>query len=133
MENWQDKFENFEILTKWEKQKPIKPRKKSNEYRIVKINFKLYLEIKPQKPGIIFLTDLKHFNLIQNYCCFAHKNKHHKTYYIETKLKKRNIKFHRLLYPEWKMIDHINWSGLDNRECNLRKTTPRENQLNHKK
>ncbi|RIB06844.1 hypothetical protein C2G38_2216105 [Gigaspora rosea] len=29
------------------------------------------------------------------------------------------------------MIDHINRSGLDNREYNLNKTTPRENALNH--
>ncbi|RIB04611.1 hypothetical protein C2G38_2221932 [Gigaspora rosea] len=37
-----------------------------------------------------------------------------------------------MIHPEWKMIDHINRSGLDKHECNLNKTTPRENALNCK-
>ncbi|RIA99940.1 hypothetical protein C2G38_2236433 [Gigaspora rosea] len=111
--NWQDKFENFEPSITWDKQKH--PNKKLNKYRLIKINNNLYYEIQTQKPEITFLYN---------------------TYYIKTNIKKNNqwttIHLHRMIHPKWKMIDHINRSGLDNHECNLNKTTPRENALNRK-
>ena len=67
--------------------------------------------------------------------CFV-KRKNINTFYIETNIKEKNkynlFKFHRMIYPGYKMIDHINRIGTDNRKCNLRKTTPRENMLNCK-
>src|SRR5260364_117375 len=105
---WQNKFENFEILTNWIKLPIIKPRKKSNEYQIVKINFKQYLEVKTQKPDITFLTDLKYFNLIQNYTW--HVEKKGNTYYIANN---KNTYFHKSIYPNSSIIYHINRNGLD--------------------
>ncbi|CAG8798505.1 1002_t:CDS:1, partial [Racocetra fulgida] len=45
---------------------------------------------------------------------------------------KKSLKLHRFIKSEWKMIDHINRNGLDNRECNLRETNPKLNRLNCK-
>ncbi|CAG8760358.1 10039_t:CDS:1, partial [Dentiscutata heterogama] len=127
MSNWEKKFENFEPITLWEKYTNRRIRKlKLNEYRLVKINFKLYLEVKIYKSEIIFLTDLKHFYLIQNYTW------HFSNQYIESKNKKKNIKFHQLMKPNWNMIDHINRCKFDNRECNLQETTKQQNALNCK-
>lgn len=131
--NWQQKFENFEIVTDWEKYKNLdKPRLKLNEYRLVKIEHKLCLEVMTQKPDITFLTDLKHFEHIKNHTWHSYKNGN--TFYIQTEIKKNNkrisLQFHNLIHPEWSMIDHINRSGLDNREINLKQTTSKENLLN---
>lgn len=50
--------------------------------------------------------------------------------YPRTTIAKKNIQLHRFLYPEYKMIDHINRNKLDNRSCNLRETTTSKNLLN---
>ncbi|CAG8483100.1 9521_t:CDS:1, partial [Racocetra fulgida] len=43
--NWLKIFKDFEIVTEWERYKnPDKPRLKLNKYRLIKINFTLYLE-----------------------------------------------------------------------------------------
>ncbi|RIB02424.1 hypothetical protein C2G38_2227877 [Gigaspora rosea] len=133
MSNWRSKFENFEVITSWEKYKnPNKPRLKLNEYCLVKINFKLYLEVKTQKLEITFLTDLKYFNLIQNHTWYCSKLQKDNTYYVKTNIKNKNILFHKIIYPNYKIIDHILRNGLDNRNINLRETTYNQNGLNCK-
>ncbi|CAG8752971.1 11774_t:CDS:1, partial [Racocetra fulgida] len=133
MSNWPEKFKDFEILTDWEKYKNSdKPKLKLNEYRLVKINFTIYLEAKTQKSEITFLLDKENFHLLKNYTWCCDKRKNANTYYIETVNKRKKIKLHRLIHPKWKMIDHVNRCGLDNRKCNLRETTYRENNLNRK-
>ncbi|CAG8726547.1 10394_t:CDS:2, partial [Racocetra fulgida] len=125
------KFKDFEVLSSWTKLPIIKPRKKSNSYRIVEIDATLFLEISTQKPEITFLTDLDNFHLLKKYTWFC--NKQRNTHYICTnKNNQKNLRLHRMIHPEWKMIDHMNRDGCDNRECNLRETTPRENALNCK-
>ncbi|CAG8529791.1 13752_t:CDS:1 [Ambispora leptoticha] len=125
--SWQEKFKDFKILSDWEKYENSKyPRRKLNEYRLVKINFTIYLEVKTQKPEITFLLDKENFHLLKNYTWTCVKDGN--TYSIQNK--KKHI--HRLIHPDWKMIDHMNRDGCDNRECNLRETTSRENQLNRK-
>ena len=134
---WKSKFDTFEVSSHWNKVvNSDKPNLKLNEYRLVEINATLFIETSTQTREITFLTDLKHFEYTKNHTWHACKPKGSNIYYIQTEIKKDNIRkkiqFHRLIYPEWYMIDHINRSGLDNRECNLRETTPRENQLNRK-
>lgn len=53
--------------------------------------------------------------------------------YVCARINNKNIKLHRYLYPEWKMIDHINHNKLDNRSCNLREVTPKQNMMNRQK
>src|SRR5690242_4569803 len=132
MSNWSDKFKDFEIVTKWEKyENPDKPRLKLNEHRLVKINFTIYLEVKTQKPEITFLLDKENFHLLKNYTWYCHKDRN--TYYIRTTANNNiTLRLHRLIYPEFKMIDHKNRNGLDNREINLRETTYQQNMLNRK-
>jgi hypothetical protein len=65
---WKTKFKNFEVLSYWTKVvNNDKPRFKLNEYRIVEINTKLYLEVSTQKHEITFLTNIKYFEHIKNY------------------------------------------------------------------
>lgn len=116
---WKTKFDNFEIITDWERYKnPDKPKLKLNEYRLIKIDYKLYLEVKTQKENITFFTDFKHFKHIQNHTWTAHKYRN--TFYIDSKIKRKTLLFHRFIKSEWKSIDHINRQTFDNRECNLR-------------
>ncbi|CAG8551745.1 12942_t:CDS:2, partial [Cetraspora pellucida] len=41
---WKTKFDSFEVLSAWNKLPIIKPRRKSNSYRIVEIDATLFLE-----------------------------------------------------------------------------------------
>src|SRR5260363_173111 len=118
---WQNKFEHFEILTGWEKYKnPDKPKRKLNEYRLVKINFKLYLEVKTQKPDITFLTDLKHFNLIQKYTWHFNKTPN---IYITTNNK--NTYFHKSINA-WKFRWYKNNKIKSKSFCITKKRTSKQ-------
>ena len=64
-------------------------------------------------------------------------NKCHKIMYAHRSFKNpgtnpQKIYMHRLImgFPEGKEVDHINHNGLDNRRCNLRIVTHRQNCIN---
>jgi K+/H+ antiporter YhaU regulatory subunit KhtT len=42
------------------------------------------------------------------------------------------IRVHRLMRPEWEVVDHINGDGTDNRSANLRECTQQQNCFNSK-
>jgi hypothetical protein len=95
-----------------------------------------YLEVSTQKPDITFFCEISDYTKLRQYIWYAFKSKNDNTYYIQTNIRKDNkkniLRFHQLIKPEYKMIDHTNRLGTDNRECNLRETTYRENMLNRK-
>jgi AP2 domain len=86
----------------------------------------LYLEVK-FKNNQIMLCDIQDYNLIKSQTWNAYKSGNH--YYCYNSKKEL---FHRLIHPEWKIIDHINRNGLDNRRFNLRDGTNGVNERNRK-
>jgi hypothetical protein len=105
-----------------------------NQIRLVTIKSLAYLEVKTQLEEITFLCDISNYMKLRKYIWNAHKKRN--TYYIRTTIIKDNIyktlQFHRMIKPEYKIIDHISREGLDNREINLRETTNQKNALNCK-
>jgi hypothetical protein len=131
--SWKTKFNSFKVLDNWfwGIKKP-RGKKVYNQIRLVSIDDITYLEVKTQLENITFLCDIKNYKHVRSHIWSTHKYKY--TYYIRTSIKKDNKKiyFHKLLYPEWKMIDHKNRIGTDNRELNLRETTHSQNMLNRR-
>ncbi len=52
--------------------------------------------------------------------------------YVKTQVKRKTIYLHRLISkpPKGKEVDHVNGDGCDERKCNLRNVSRRENSLN---
>lgn len=81
-----------------------------NKYRFIDgyIEFQIY-------GGHIGKIDYDDFpKLVHTWCA---KKGHHRYYTQSTKLGKY---LHNLIFPKWKIVDHINRDGLDNRRRNLR-------------
>jgi hypothetical protein len=75
------------------------------------------------------LIDRADFKKIKKYTwCVNYHNS--KKIYIYTRIKNKMVYLHRFILNETNpkiIIDHINYNGLDNRKCNLRKCTCRQN------
>lgn len=54
----------------------------------------------------------------------------HATGYATTKINGRQVKLHRLLFPDFAAVDHANRDRLDNRRANLREATRSQNGAN---
>lgn len=82
-------------------------------------------------PGHYALVDDEDFDFLNQWKWYAKKGRY--TFYAcksgsSTKKPRPHYKMHRCImgYPKG-MVDHINGNGLDNRRCNLRIVTPRQN------
>ncbi|MEN6592766.1 MAG: HNH endonuclease [Methanobacterium sp.] len=63
-----------------------------------------------------------------------HSIKSRTVYYARGFVGGKTVQMHRLImnFPKGRVVDHINGDGLDNRRCNLRIITTRQNQQNRK-
>jgi len=100
-----------------------------NQYRLVETQKDgRYIEMKLQDNYICKFNE-EDLHLAIKHNCHAHSN-HNRYYMYQTISRNEKCIFHRILFPEWKIIDHINRDGLDNRRKNLRSVSVSENNLN---
>lgn len=78
--------------------------------------------------GEEFWFDLEDYDLIKNYCWYIDNNGYVSTNDFNNNYK--TIKLHKLLFPNSKVIDHINHRKFDNRKHNLRECTYSNNNMN---
>ena len=100
-----------------------KSNKKYNEYEVV--GDTVYVTMKYSQTMI---CDVDDWERLKDVCWSKDKN----GYAIGTPKGEKNIKFHIAVMGkrEGMFIDHINRNRLDNRKCNLRFVTPKENTWN---
>ena len=96
-----------------------------NEWMIHKDS--VFMNLQSNHVVLIDPVDIQH---VVKHHWWADKIGH--TYYAKAQVHKKSIYMHRVLMlpPKSKEVDHINGNGLDNRRCNLRVVTRRENNLN---
>ena len=88
----------------------------------------------PLTRGMVAIVDAADYDNVAQFKWYAWRDPKHRTYYARRNLPSGGcIYMHRYILdarPENPRVDHINYNGLDNRRCNLRFVTARENALN---
>lgn len=87
---------------------------------LIKIPFKNFFAIT--------VVDNENFKELSKHCWFLDKNG-----YAETTIKGVKKKMHKLIFPNYKIIDHKNCIKLDNRKSNLRNCSSAQNSMNRPK
>lgn len=84
----------------------------------------------PLQNGQVAICDETEFEKVSkcNWYLSAKSGKYVRTSNPDNRKIKKSL--HNFLYPEFKMLDHINRNKLDNRSCNLRECTNQQNQAN---
>lgn len=98
---------------------------------IYKLKSEYYeLEITNRVHGkVIVIFDIDDYEKVSKYKWYARYDNHVKSFYLQDKY---GLVFHRLIMntPSNLQVDHINRNTLDNRKCNLRNCTIKENNHN---
>lgn len=80
--------------------------------------------------GEEFYFDLEDYDKIKDYCWCLNGDEYVVARTIDGK--RNTILFHRLLFPESKMVDHIDHNTRNNQKGNLREVVQQQNSMNHK-
>lgn len=82
--------------------------------------------------GFVTLVDMADLELIADYRWYACEKVGRKTHYAMANHKGTQVQLHTLLLPcgDDRIVDHKNRNGLDNRRCNLRRSTQSQNHAN---
>ena len=95
-----------------------------NKYRyITEIDGSRYLEVQLQN-DLVMKCEVEHLPQVSECIWSANKLCHNNSYYVKTRSCEKRTQefciFHRLVYPEFTEIYHINNDSLDNRRTNIR-------------
>lgn len=90
-----------------------------NQTRYFEEDGNLYLEVQLNHDKVM-VCDLADQNLIESYLWYFNKN---------TCVNMKGSRFHKMIYPNWKTINHINGDTLDNRRFNLCERDKRNHKL----
>lgn len=103
----------------------------TNQYTIDKNVTKIIINSK--KYGLKHvLVDTDNIERIKQYTWFLKPTTQENKFYVQTKINKKNVYLHRFLTdcPNGLMVDHQNGNAFDNKICNLKICTSKENQEN---
>lgn len=107
-----------------------------NQYRLIECDVEgKYIEMKLQD-NFITKFDVEDLSYTQKTAWSAKKGTGSGRYYINQSSRVNDCGyklFHRIIFPQYRQIDHINRNGLDNRHKNLRPVSSAENNLNQRK
>ena len=85
-------------------------------------------------PGKFILIDIKDYDLVKPYTWYVRRMRKSNLFYAQANYRRLNRKtvmsMHKLIYPQYKLTDHIDRNGLNNRRGNLRECTYEENARN---
>ncbi len=89
----------------------------------------------PLTRGLHAIVDAEDYEWLSRYKWQVQPSANHQTWYAKRGYRGRLILMHREIMkaPRGMFVDHINGNGLDNRRCNLRLCTPRQNSCNKSK
>jgi hypothetical protein len=96
---------------------------------VIELKRKCYIEDGvckiPLNNGQIAICDADRFDEVNKHTWLIYQNR-----YVATMINRKIVRLHTFLYPEWKMIDHINHDGLNNTSKNLREANHSQNMIN---
>lgn len=89
----------------------------------------------PLTRGMHAIVDADDYEALSRYKWSVQPSRTGTTFYAKRTCRGRLVLMHRELIeaPKGMFVDHINGNGLDNRRCNLRLCTPRQNSCNKSK